>query len=159
MKIDLSKAYDRVIWLYIKLLLTHFGFEVPFINGVMSCITTSSFTVLIDGLTSTFFHAKKGLRKCFPLSPFLFLLVVEGLSGAMEDANERGEFHGISISLTLNLTHLLFVDDVLLFYNGQRCDAKKFHTILDLFGWATDMQINARKYTLLIHNLDAEEFT
>jgi hypothetical protein len=40
LKINLSKAYDKVSWLYIKLLLTHLGFEVPFINWVMNCVTT-----------------------------------------------------------------------------------------------------------------------
>jgi hypothetical protein len=79
-KIDLSKAYDRVSWIYIRLILTHVGFEVPFINWVMSCISTTTFVVLINGEASPFFHAGRGLRQGCPLSPLLFLLVEEGLS-------------------------------------------------------------------------------
>jgi hypothetical protein len=78
-KIDLSKAYDRVSWLYLRLFLTHLGFEVPFINLLMSCITTTSFVFPINGATSPFFHVERGLRQGFPLSQILFLLVVEGL--------------------------------------------------------------------------------
>jgi hypothetical protein len=47
----------------------------------------------------------------------------------------------------------------LLFCNGQRGDAEKLHTILDLFGRVTGMQINARKSTLSVHKLEAEEMT
>jgi hypothetical protein len=41
LKIDLSKAYDIVSWLYLRMILTHLGFELPFINWIMSCISTS----------------------------------------------------------------------------------------------------------------------
>jgi hypothetical protein len=61
LKIDLSKSYDRVNWLYIRLLLTHLGFEVDFIRWVMSCITSTSFVVLINGSASPFFKDERGL--------------------------------------------------------------------------------------------------
>jgi len=114
LKIDLFKAYDRVSWLYIRMLLTHLGFELPFINWIMSCISTVSFAVLINGETSTFFSAERGLHQGCLLSPLLFLLVAEGLSREIGDAKSIGEFQGISISQNLRITHL-FVDDVLIF--------------------------------------------
>jgi hypothetical protein len=61
LKIDLSKSYDRVSWLYIRLLLTHLGFDVPFINWVMNCLSMASFAVLINGSTSPFFTSERGL--------------------------------------------------------------------------------------------------
>jgi hypothetical protein len=118
LKIDLSKAFDWVCWSYIRLLLTHLGFEVPFITWVMQCITTVSFVVLINGAASPFFKSERGLRQGCPLYPLLFLLVVEGLSRALDHASANREFHGIAISHNLRLTHLLFVDDVLIFCNG-----------------------------------------
>jgi hypothetical protein len=66
MKIDLSKAHDKVSWIYIILMLIHLGFKVPFINWVMISITSVSFVVLINGAVSTFFHVEWGLRQGYP---------------------------------------------------------------------------------------------
>jgi hypothetical protein len=110
-----------------------YWFEVPFINWVMICLSLVSFIVLINGFASSFFHAERGLRQGCPLSPLLFLLVVEGLSRALEEAKRQGEFQGIYISQNLQITHLLFVDDVLIFFNGSRGDADKLNEILELF--------------------------
>jgi len=148
LKIDLSKAYDKVSWLYLRMLLTHLGFGIAFIRWVMSCISTVSFSVLINGAASPFFHAERGLRQGCPLSPLLFLLVAEGLSRAITDAKHNGHFQGIQVAPNLNITHLLFVDDVLIFCSGSRGDTRALKEILDLFSKATGMEINAGKSSL-----------
>jgi hypothetical protein len=71
LKIDLSKAYDRVNWIYMRLLLTHLGFGIPFINWIMSCITMISFAVLINGATTPFFQ-DKGTASGMPFIPSSF---------------------------------------------------------------------------------------
>jgi len=80
LKIDLAKYFDRASWLYIKILLIHLGFPHLFTTWIMSFISTASFSVLLNGSTSHFFHAERGLRQGCPLSPLLFLIVMEGLS-------------------------------------------------------------------------------
>ena len=125
LKTDLSKAFDRVSWIYLRLLLTHLGFNYSFIKWIFACISTASFTVLINGIASHFFHSERGLRQGFPLSPLLFLLVVKGLSRALLDAKRRGLFEGIKIATNLNITHLLFVDDILIFCKGSIRKAKR----------------------------------
>jgi len=79
LKIELSKAYDKFSWMYIRLLLTHLGFHIDFIRWVMSFITTIP-SILINGATSPFFHSERGIRKGCLISPMFFLLVAEGLS-------------------------------------------------------------------------------
>lgn len=78
LKINLSKAFDRVNWLYLHILLTHLGFPFSFIRWIMSCITDVPYSVLINGSKSPF--VERGLRKGCPLSLLLFLLIMEGLS-------------------------------------------------------------------------------
>lgn len=72
-----------------------------------------------------------------PLIPTSLLAGAEGLSRAIEEAKTHGEFQGISISPNLKVTHLLFVDDVLIFCNGLRNDAETLNNILGLFQRAT----------------------
>ena len=86
-RIDLSKAYDRVNWLYIRLMLTHMGFHIGFSHWIMSCLTSVSSIVPINAAASPFFHSERELRQGFPLSPLLFLLVAEGLSRYLKKAN------------------------------------------------------------------------
>ena len=79
-KIDLSKSYDHVNWIYIGMFITHLGFNYNFIKWIMSYISYVSFAVVINGEASNFFHSERGLGHGCPLSPLLFLLVVEGFS-------------------------------------------------------------------------------
>lgn len=57
-KIDLSKAYDRINWIYIRLLLTHLGFKMDFISWIMGCITNVSYVVLINSAATPFFKGR-----------------------------------------------------------------------------------------------------
>ena len=118
LKLDLTKAFDRVNWSYIKLILMQIGMPLEGVNWIMGCITSVNFSLLINGSTSHFFTASRGIRQGCPLSPLLFILVIEGLSLLIDDARRHGLVKEIKISHQLSLTHLLFVDDVILFGFG-----------------------------------------
>eukprot|EP00253_Pinus_taeda_P003487 PITA_03487 len=145
LKIDLSKAYDRINWLYLRLLLTHLGFNYSFISWIMGCITNVSFAILINGAASPFFKSQRGLRQGCPLSPLLFLLVTEGLRRLIHKARRAEKIKGIEVAINLFISHLLFVDDILIFSNGSYNELKEFKSIFDLFLKATGMQINSGK--------------
>jgi len=134
LKIDLSKAFDHVSWSFIRLLLTHLGFEVPFIRWIMVCISSVSFAVLINGAASPFFSSRRSLRHGCPLSP---LLVAEGLSKALISAINTRDFQSIKTSPDL----------------GPR-DVETLATILQLFRDATGMIINSKKSTLSFIGID-----
>lgn len=141
-KINLSKAFDWVNNIYIRLLLTHVGFNIDFINWVMRYIQIVSFTILINGSASPFFHAQRGLRQGCTLSPSLFLLVPEGLKFLLYKAKRRGSIHGRLIVGTMVVTHFLFVGDILIFYNGIPREIISLASYLSLYGKETMMMIS-----------------
>lgn len=153
LKLDLSKAYDRVSWLYLKMLLIPLGFNIGFIRWIMGCVTSTTFVVLINGAPSPFFKAERGLRQGCSLSPLLFLLVAEGLSKFLIEAVRRRELSELKLAPGLNLTHMSFVDDILLFCRGSRRDIDCLLRGLNLFKSATGMVINFHKSSVPCHGL------
>ena len=89
------KAYDRVNWTFLRLTLLLIGLHVETVNWIMECVSTTNFVVLVNGAPSSSFPASRGLRQGFPLSPLLFLLVVEGLSLLICDEKRKGRIYGI----------------------------------------------------------------
>lgn len=74
---------------------------------------------------------RKGLRQGDPLSPYLFLLCLEGLSNVLDNAAARNQISGCRISSTaLEITHLLFADDNFLFFKATRDEVARVKSIL-----------------------------
>jgi len=90
LKIDLIKAYDRVDWGYLHLLL-HIGLDFEIVSWIMACVTSVHFSVLVNSSPTPFFRCSWGLRQGCPLSPLLFLLVIDGLSRSFGSAKDSGK--------------------------------------------------------------------
>ena len=114
-------------------------------NWIMGCLSSVNFAVLVNGTPSSFFPASRGIRQGCPLSPLLFILVIEGLSLLIRDARSNGLIKGIHISPSLALSHLLFIDDVILMGSGTLLDWAAFEVILETFCKASGMVINVDK--------------
>lgn len=117
------------------------------VNWIYACFSTASFTVLISGSPSDYFHGNRVLWKGCPLSPYLFILSMEGLILMINKAFLWGSITGIRVAHALHNMHLLFVDDVVLF--GARSKDEWFHyrRILIVFCDASGWRINANKYS------------
>lgn len=112
MKLDLVKSYDHVNWDFLRLVLLQVGLSVEAINWVMGCVSSSNFVVIVNGEPTKFFKSSRGLRQGCPLSPLLFLFIVEGLSRLIQNVRREGNIKGIKVTQLIRITHLLFVDDV-----------------------------------------------
>ncbi|WJZ81860.1 hypothetical protein VitviT2T_001675 [Vitis vinifera] len=89
-KLDIEKAYDHVNWSFLLWLMEMMGFGAKWISWIQWCIGTVSFSVLINGISSGFFQSFRGLRHGDPLSPYLFVIVMEALSCLLKRAKEGG---------------------------------------------------------------------
>jgi hypothetical protein len=83
-----------------------------------------------------------GIGQWFPLSPYLFLLVVEGMSRSILEARISRRLQGVPFGGGVNVTHLLFLDDVLLFANGSIEEGRSMSNILKLYCKFVGMELN-----------------
>ena len=120
----------------------------------MGCATTINFEILVNGTPTCFFTATRGIRQGYPLSPLLFILVIEAISLLIKDAKAKGKIRGINISDTLYLTHLLFVDDVTLFGMGTVMEWMDFDVLLENFCSTSGMSISMNKSGFLFNEMD-----
>ena len=78
-KIDLEKAYDRLEWSFIKMVLEHFSLLENIVKLIMSCVSSTTTSILINGSKMDSFQPTHGIRRGDPLSPYLFILCMEFL--------------------------------------------------------------------------------
>uniref|UniRef100_A0A2N9ESQ0 Reverse transcriptase domain-containing protein n=2 Tax=Fagus sylvatica TaxID=28930 RepID=A0A2N9ESQ0_FAGSY len=115
LKLDLEKAYDHLEWGFIREVLTFFKFPPPFVDLVLECVTTSSFSVLVNGGQLESFKPSRGIRQRDPLSPYLFKLCMEYLSLKILEACDNNSWKAIKASKNgPSFSHLLLADDLLL---------------------------------------------
>ena len=116
LKLDMSKAYNWVEWVFLQGMMKQMGFDARWIALIMECITTVSYSILINGEPLDIFHPTRGLRQGHPLSPYLFLICSEGLHSLLQKDADAGHIRGVSICKKgPRLTHLFFADDSLVF--------------------------------------------
>lgn len=153
-KIDISKAYDWVDWKYLHKVLTQMGFNLHWINLLMSCVNQVRYVVSYDQDLLGLIIPKRGLRQGCPLSPYLYLLCAEGLS-SLNLHSRRGDLHGLWITLEASeIHHLFFADDCYLFFRASLDDATTIASALLEYQRSTGQAINLSKSEILFsHNV------
>nr|GFA70960.1 RNA-directed DNA polymerase, eukaryota, reverse transcriptase zinc-binding domain protein [Tanacetum cinerariifolium] len=112
-KVDFEKAYDSVRWDHLDDIMRKFGFGEKLCMWIQSCLRSSRGSVIVNGSPTEEFQFYKGLKQGDPLSPFLFILVMERLHISFQRVVDVGLFKGIELAPFLNLSHMFYADDAI----------------------------------------------
>jgi hypothetical protein len=119
----------------------------------MSCVTSCSFVVLINGEATDFFRSERGVRQGFPLSLLLFIMVMEGLILLLKHSFKEGHISGIKVSKMTRILHLMFVDNVLILSKASMLEWKVIAILISHFCKASGLSVNQSKYTIHFERL------
>ncbi|GJU40223.1 RNA-directed DNA polymerase, eukaryota [Tanacetum coccineum] len=112
-KVDFEKAFDSVRWDFVDDVLNKFGFGERWRTWIQSCLKSSRGFILVNGSPTEEFQFFRGLKQGDPLSPFLFILIMESLHISFQRVIDAGLFTGIKINSMVNLSHLFYADDAI----------------------------------------------
>lgn len=149
MKLDMSKAYNRVNWNLVDDVLLKLDFDPVFVPMISACIRSVEFSIVQDGQNIGPIIPQRGLRQGDPLSPYLFILIMEGLSALINNEAKAGRIQGIVVARrTPEITHLFFADDYFLFCRANSVEVGVIKEILAEFSIASGEVINFRKSSI-----------
>ncbi|MCH80186.1 LINE-1 reverse transcriptase like, partial [Trifolium medium] len=153
-KIDFERAYDTVNWNFLDYMLGRMGFVEVWWRWIRACVFQSFMSVLVNGSPTEDFVVGKGLRQGDPLSPFLFLIVAEGLTGLMCKAVDNGFFQGYKVCNDILFHTLQFADDTIIVGEGNWDNLWSIKIVLRSFELVTGLKVNFFKSKLYGVNLD-----
>ncbi|GJS49502.1 RNA-directed DNA polymerase, eukaryota, reverse transcriptase zinc-binding domain protein [Tanacetum coccineum] len=136
-------------WDYLDDVLKRFGFGEKWCGWIQNCLLSSKGSVIVNGSPTKEFQFHRGLKQGDPLSPFLFLLIMESLHISMQRVVDAGLFKGIQVGSSLQVSHLFYADDVVFMGHWSEANIDTILRVLDCFYHASGLRINMLKSKLM----------
>ncbi|GKA59975.1 RNA-directed DNA polymerase, eukaryota [Tanacetum coccineum] len=155
-KVDFEKAFDSVRWDFVDDVLNKFGFGERWRTWIQSCLRSSRGSILVNGSPTEEFQFFRGLKQGDPLSPFLFILIMESLHISFQRVVDAGLFTGIKINSMVNLSHLFYADDAIFLGQWSELNIDSLVRVLDCFFRASSLRINMCKSKIMGVNVEDE---
>ena len=114
LKLDMSKAYNRVELVCLDKIMEKLGFHRRWRNLMMQCVSTVTYSIKINVKPKGHISPTRGLRQGNPLSPYLFLLCAEGLSALIKKVVAEGSMEGIFVCKNGPCLSHLFLQTIVL---------------------------------------------
>ncbi|KAL5704963.1 hypothetical protein ACHQM5_023319 [Ranunculus cassubicifolius] len=159
-KIDLTKAYDFVRWEAIEHMMRIKGFPGKMIDWIKACYSTLFYSIIVSGEPHGFFNGTREIRQGDPLSPLLFVLVMEIFSKLMDSKVLDGFTPHPKCKDPL-VTHLCYADDLMIFSAGDVESAVAIKKVLDDFKKNSGLSTDVLKSTVSYgggSDIEKEEF-
>ena len=157
LKLDITKAFDSVSWPFLLEVLRNLGFGIIWCDIISGLLASSSTQILLNGSPGNKITHRRGLRQGDPLSPMLFILVMDILCLMVKKASEEELLQPLA-SRALQQRISLYADDVVIFLHPAADDIGVTLDILQVFGEASGLQTNVQKNSVLpIQCLDEDK--
>jgi hypothetical protein len=159
LKLDMSKAYDRVEWNFLEAMMSKLGFDARWIRLVMVCVQSVSYSVVINGKPVGHIKPTRGIRQGDPISPYLFLLCAESLNSLIQQAVNTRVLTGVPTSKRgPRLSHLFFADDSMVFCKANSVEWRHLFRILGTYEAGSGQKLNIQKTAIFFsRNTSAEK--
>ncbi|KAM6545103.1 hypothetical protein CsatB_025839 [Cannabis sativa] len=145
-KLDMSKAYDRVEWGFLESILRVMGFSARWIGLVLSCVNSVRYHVINSGQRMGPILPTRGIRQGCPLSPYLFIVCAEGLSSLIRHYETTRLITGCKVARSApTISHLLFADDSYVYCQASEEEASHVLQLLHTFEQASGQKVNLHK--------------
>ncbi|GJW95508.1 RNA-directed DNA polymerase, eukaryota [Tanacetum coccineum] len=148
-KVDFAKAYDSVRWDYLLDVLQAFGFGHNWCRWIRGTFSSAMGSILVNGSPTSEFPFHCGLKQGDPLSPYLFILIMESLHIAFSRAVNEGLFKGVQLQGSITISHLFYADDAMFIGEWSDSNLKSIVKILNCFFLASGLKINIHKSQVL----------
>ncbi|GJT15727.1 RNA-directed DNA polymerase, eukaryota, reverse transcriptase zinc-binding domain protein [Tanacetum coccineum] len=153
-KIDLQKAYDTISWDFLKSTLEGFGFHERMIQWIMECVTTTAFTLNVNGERVGYFKGGRGLRQGDPMSPYLFTLIMEVFTLILHrQIAKEPKFQYHFGCKEILLTHVCFADDLLVMCHGDKVSVEVIKKALQEFSSCPGLLPNNAKSSVFFGSI------
>ncbi|XP_071709245.1 uncharacterized protein [Rutidosis leptorrhynchoides] len=145
-KVDFKKAFDCLDWDFLSSTMSSMGFGAKWVKWILSCLNSTSISVLINGSPTDQFFPKRGVRQGDPLSPFLFIIAGEGLNQLLKIATNKKLINGVEIGKDkVVVSHLQYADDTIIFGKWNKVEVRNILKILKCFEDLSGLKINLNK--------------
>ncbi|GJR27550.1 RNA-directed DNA polymerase, eukaryota [Tanacetum coccineum] len=145
---------------FLDLVMEKLGFGLKWRSWIFGCFCNARSSVLVNRSPTPEFELFRGLRQGDPLSPFLFILAMEGLHALTCKVETLGLFKGASFGCNnLHISHLMYADDVIFFCEWSRTNAHNLICMLRCFFLISGLKINVHKSSVLGVSVSNEEVT
>lgn len=146
LKLDMSKAYNRVEWDYLQGVMLAMGFPRSWVTRVMEYVTSISYSFLVNGHLTSALAPQRGIRQGDPLCPYLFLICAEGLGSLIKQAYRKRMLREIQVARGAPIiTHLFFADDSMIFTHASIHEVNTIGQILWEYEALSGQKVNLEK--------------
>ncbi|XP_049394714.1 uncharacterized protein LOC125859004 [Solanum stenotomum] len=151
-KLDMTKAYDRVSWVFMTKVLRKFGFSEVIIDMICRLLSNNWYSICINGQIHGLFQSTRGLKQGDPLSPTLFIIGAEVLSRALNALHSDSSYLGYGLpKWSPNINHMSYADVTILFCSGDKRSIIKMMMVLRRYEEVSGKLINKAKSYFYLH--------